>query len=226
MVIRKVNRIVKSQTSEWITKYLSTMNHDFYFAVPQKYYVDSLSLSHLQDHFSRDGMRMDNFKRCFSILNGDSVRNSRKEYAHFESTLKVMYDIIHGRFCVSEAGLEKIREKYEQGVYGKCPRVYCDGHLLLPVGMHDLPGESNTKLFCAKCRDIYQPPKHVVIDSAAFGTSLPHFFLGQYPDLCPTKPNQEYVPKIYGFRINSKSPVLLKYENRKECEDKQKFSGD
>ena len=43
------------------------------------------------------------------------------------------------------------------------------------------------------------------IDGAYFGTTFPHLFLMQFPELIPTRPAQSYVPRVFGFRINRES---------------------
>jgi casein kinase II subunit beta len=48
-------------------------------------------------------------------------------------------------------------EKYEAGVFGSCPRVYCMGCNVVPCGRSDLPGLETVKLFCPNCNDIYVP---------------------------------------------------------------------
>ena len=48
-------------------------------------------------------------------------------------------------------------EKYEAGIFGSCPRVYCMGCNVVPCGRSDLPGLETVKLFCPNCNDIYVP---------------------------------------------------------------------
>lgn len=49
-------------------------------------------------------------------------------------------------------------DKYEAGIFGSCPRVYCNGCNIVPCGRSDLPGLDTVKLFCPNCNDIYTPP--------------------------------------------------------------------
>jgi hypothetical protein len=49
-------------------------------------------------------------------------------------------------------------DKYESGIFGSCPRVYCVGCNVVPCGRSDLPGMDTVKLFCPNCNDIYVPP--------------------------------------------------------------------
>lgn len=62
-------------------------------------------------------------------------------------------------------------------------------------------------LYCPCCQDIYFPrsSRHAGIDGAYFGSTFAHMFLLNYPDLIPKKPEEVFVPRIYGFKINSGS---------------------
>ena len=128
-----------------------------------------------------------------------------------------LYRLLHSQYVLTKEGLGKIRERYIQGVYGHCPRVYCNSHVVFPVGLDDRPGISNTKCFCPKCRDIYDPvSKLQSIDGSAFGRSLPHLALQQYPDLCPVRSSGEYSARIYGFRLHHDAYELRKYRGEEE----------
>ncbi|KAL6905355.1 hypothetical protein ACP4OV_002956 [Aristida adscensionis] len=43
------------------------------------------------------------------------------------------------------------------------------------------------------------------IDGSYFGTTFPHLFLMTYPHLKPQKPSQQYVPRVFGFKLHKKS---------------------
>lgn len=42
----------------------------------------------------------------------------------------------------------------------------------------------------------------VDIDGTYFGTTFPHLFLMTYPHLKPQKPSQQYIPRVFGFKIH------------------------
>jgi casein kinase II subunit beta len=124
-----------------------------------------------------------------------------------ESAAEVLYGLIHARYILSSKGMLGMHEKFQNADFGRCPRVYCQGQPGLPVGLSDLPRCYSVNIYCPRCQELYYPraSKHGNIDGAFFGTTFAHLFLLQNPDLLPPKSQESYVPRIYGFRINSES---------------------
>ncbi|KAK3720378.1 casein kinase 2 regulatory subunit [Vermiconidia calcicola] len=110
-----------------------------------------------------------------------------------ESSAEMLYGLIHQRFITSRAGIQQMAEKYELGHFGYCPRVYCNGAKVLPVGCSDIPGQETVKLFCPSCLDVYTPPnsRFQTVDGAFFGTTFGCLFFMTFPelDVGATKPN-------------------------------------
>ena len=61
-------------------------------------------------------------------------------------------------------------DKYDQGHFGACPRVFCHATHVLPCGRADIPGLDTIKLYCPNCGDIYSPPssKYASVDGESF----------------------------------------------------------
>ncbi|EXJ86081.1 casein kinase II subunit beta [Capronia coronata CBS 617.96] len=102
-----------------------------------------------------------------------------------ESSAELLYGLIHARYITSRPGIQQMMEKYELSHFGFCPRVYCAGTKVLPVGLTDTPGQQTVKLFCPSCLDAYTPPnsRFQAVDGAFFGTTFPCLFFMTYPDL-------------------------------------------
>jgi hypothetical protein len=48
-------------------------------------------------------------------------------------------------------------DKFQDGEFGRCRRVHCEGQPLLPVGQSDAPRKFSVHLYCPRCNDIYFP---------------------------------------------------------------------
>ncbi|TFK19454.1 casein kinase II beta subunit, partial [Coprinopsis marcescibilis] len=104
-----------------------------------------------------------------------------------ESSAEMLYGLVHQRFILTRAGLQAMAEKYENGVFGSCPRVYCVSCNVVPCGRSDMPGVDTVKLFCPNCNDIFVPPssRFQGVDGAFFGTTFAHLFFQTYRELAP-----------------------------------------
>jgi casein kinase II subunit beta len=102
-----------------------------------------------------------------------------------ESSAELLYGLIHARYITSRPGIQQMSEKYELAHFGYCPRVYCAGARVLPVGLTDTPGQQTVKLFCPSCQDVYTPPnsRFQAVDGAFFGTTFGCLFFMTFPDL-------------------------------------------
>jgi casein kinase II subunit beta len=112
--------------------------------------------------------------------------------------------------------LDNQLEKYKKGDFGKCPRVMCYSHPLLPMGMSDVPHLKPVRLYCARCEDVYNPKssRHSTIDGAYFGTSFHNIIFQVYPTLVPLKSVERYTPRVYGFKVHA-AAALIRWQNTK-----------
>lgn len=76
--------------------------------------------------------------------------------------------------------------------------------LFIFTGLSDVPGEAMVKLYCPKCMDVYTPKssRHHHTDGAYFGTGFPHMLFMVHPEYRPKKPTNQFVPRLYGFKIH------------------------
>ena len=101
-----------------------------------------------------------------------------------ESSAELLYGLIHQRYITSRPGIQQMKEKYDLGHFGSCPRVHCASARVLPVGLSDTPGQETVKLFCPSCLDVYTPPnsRFQTVDGAYFGTTFGCLFLMTFPE--------------------------------------------
>lgn len=107
-------------------------------------------------------------------------------------------------------------DKYKKGDFGKCPRVMCYSHPLLPTGLSDNAHTQSVKLYCGKCEDLYNPKssRHANIDGAYFGTSFQNILFQVYPTLVPEKTIRRYEPRVFGFKVHA-TAALERWQSAK-----------
>ncbi|CAL0311635.1 unnamed protein product [Lupinus luteus] len=94
-------------------------------------------------------------------------------------------------------------DRYKNYDFGRCPRVYCSGQPCLPVGQSDIARSSTVEIFCPSV--LYFPiflESVLDIDGAYIGTTFPHLVLMTYGQLKPRKPSQNYVPRVFGYKLH------------------------
>ena len=87
-----------------------------------------------------------------------------------ESAAELLYGLIHARFIITPRGLSAMLDKYKNTHFGRCPRAFCQGQPVLPVGQSDVPRMHTSKVFCAKC-SVRAPPAPPSPASPGTGTS-------------------------------------------------------
>ncbi|CAJ1038457.1 putative Casein kinase II regulatory subunit [Leishmania shawi] len=194
----------------WITWFCDLKGNEFFCMVDREFITDDFNLTGLAPivpfyHYALE-LILD-----VESMESDGLTEQQKRLV--ESSAEILYGLIHARFITTGRGLKLMEEKYVQGEFGSCPRVFCEGHALLPVGQSDVVRESSVKLFCPRCEDIYHPRsnRHRSLDGAFWGTTFPHLLLMQLRErgVSIPPPNQQYVPKVYGFRIRKPGTTLI-----------------
>merc|ERR1712010_356353 len=148
--------------------------------------------------------------------NDDTLTEEQQEVV--ESAAEMLYGLIHARYILTSRGMHVMLEKYKNVAFGRCPHVFCQGQPVLPLGLSDVLGNSVVKIWCPKCEHVYFPKssRTASIDGAYFGTTFALLFLMQNPELVPPPPNQTYVPRVYGFRLNKNAKCIQVRSERAE----------
>ncbi|KAJ3488392.1 hypothetical protein NLI96_g2891 [Meripilus lineatus] len=172
-----------TSTLTWISWFCSLPGHEYFCEVAEDFIEDDFNLTGLNSMvpFWKEAMEM--------VLDVEPDEETSKipDVSIVEASAELLYGLVHQRFILTRAGLQAMVEKYEQGVFGCCPRVYCSGCHVVPCGRSDLPGLDTVKLFCPNCNDIYTPPssRFQGVDGAFFGTTFAHLFFQSYRELAP-----------------------------------------
>ncbi|KAI0320676.1 casein kinase II regulatory subunit-domain-containing protein [Amylostereum chailletii] len=172
-----------TSTLTWISWFCSLPGHDYFCEVAEDFIEDDFNLTGLNAMvpFWKEAMEM--------VLDVEPDEDSAKipDVSIVEASAELLYGLVHQRYILTRSGLQAMAEKYEQGVFGACPRVYCMGCNVVPCGRTDLPGQDTVKLYCPNCNDIYVPPssRFQGVDGAFFGTTFAHLFFQSYRELLP-----------------------------------------
>jgi casein kinase II subunit beta len=147
--------------------------HNWLAVVERSFFDDSFNTFGLESQFPEYSLAM-------QVIRGDTfeTERSREELARIAAPV---YALLHVRYIFTPEGLRAMRRKFESGVFGNCPRFRCDGQHLLPIGLSCETGSEMAKVFCPRCKDVYEAETDV--DGAAFGPSFPHFFMQLSRDL-------------------------------------------
>ncbi|KAL4921103.1 casein kinase II regulatory subunit-domain-containing protein [Aspergillus aurantiobrunneus] len=196
----------------WISSFCQIVGHEFFAEVSEDFIEDDFNLTGLQSQVPmyKEALEMildvepeedeeeeeeeEDDEDEDEILGDEKPPGYRRERRHarvasdlsvIESSAELLYGLIHQRYITSRPGIQQMLEKYEMQHFGVCPRVYCGGSKVLPVGRSDTPGQETVKLFCPSCQDLYTPPnsRFHSVDGAFFGTTFGCLFFMTFPDL-------------------------------------------
>ncbi|KAG5220694.1 casein kinase regulatory [Salix suchowensis] len=187
-----------TSTLTWISWFCSLPGHEYFCEVTEDFIEDDFNLTGL------NGM-VPFWKEAMEMVLDDASKIP--DVSIVESSAELLYGLVHQRFILTRAGLQAMVEKYESGIFGSCPRVYCVGTKVVPCGKSDMPGFDTVKLFCPNCNDIYVPlaadskviltvSTSITLPGAFFGTTFAHLFFQSYRELAPA-PFWKAPPQVF-----------------------------
>ncbi|KAK6197102.1 casein kinase II, regulatory subunit [Scheffersomyces amazonensis] len=212
----------------WIQQFCESFGHDYFVPIAQEFIEDDFNLTGLSSQvpYYREALytildyqveTAEDHNDDSSNINGNgSNLNSTKlpNKALLAHSAELLYGLIHARYIISKPGLTAMASKFERNEFGSCPRFYCDGMHLIPVGSTDIPGQETVRLYCPCCNDIYIPSssRYLNIDGAFFGTTFPGLLVKMFPEIenqCRIRINKfnqnDFSLKLFGFKINELS---------------------
>ncbi|KAJ0405267.1 hypothetical protein ATCC90586_009774 [Pythium insidiosum] len=208
----------EEEDEKWIQWFCSLSGNEHFCEVPTSY---------IEDSFNLYGLRalIPNFQDALNIILDMTDIPYDDDVPPYAAEL---YGMIHARYIITSHGLDAMMKKYRDRDFGVCPRALCDGQPVVPAGMHDEWKQSEMKVFCPRCRDLYTPVTEYQsppIDGAYFGTTFPHLFFMTYRELEPPPSTVLYVPRIFGYKIHNRGANrrrLLLTSNEQEEDGKQR----
>lgn len=191
----------------WISWFCSLKGNEFFCEVEEDFINDDFNLCGLSAQVPYYDYALD------LILDADSPAEVLTEGQHelVESAAEKLYGLIHVRYILTAHGMGAMFDKYKNIEFGRCPRTLCNGQPCLPVGIVDVPKEGTVKIFCPKCKDIYNPKNkyQATVDGMYFGTTFPHLLLMTYPSLRPAQPTGGYIARVFGFKLHHTAEAVI-----------------
>lgn len=202
----------------WIQQFCEAFGHDYFVAVSQDFIEDDFNLTGLSSQvpYYKEALYtiLDYQVETAEESSGSSKKNELPNKALLSHSADLLYGLIHARYIISKPGLTAMASKFERNEFGSCPRYYCDGMHLIPVGSTDIPGQETVRLYCPCCNDIYLPSssRYLNIDGAFFGTTFPGLLVKMFPEIenqCRIRINKvnqdDFGVRLFGFKINEVS---------------------
>ncbi|KAJ5079672.1 casein kinase ii subunit beta [Anaeramoeba ignava] len=198
---RSKNQNQEDENVSWVTWFCSLKGNEFLCEVEESFIADNFNLTGLSSCVPYYKYALQTIKDVDSP-ELDQLTEEQEEVV--ESAAEMLYGLIHARYIITTPGMQLMTTKYQNGEFGRCPRVFCEKQPCLPVGLSDNVRQDTVKLFCPRCEKLYVPKllRHASMDGAYFGTTFAHFLLHSQPELQPPLPTHRYVPKIFGFKIH------------------------
>ena len=209
------------EDQSWISWFVSLRGNSFFCEVDEDFIQDDFNLTGLQT-----AVPLFDFALDFILdveIPTDTLTEEQQEIV--ETAAEVLYGLIHARYILTQRGMQRMYEKYQEAEFGRCPRVHCQGQSCLPAGLSDQQRTYPVNIFCPRCQNLYYPrsTKQAGLDGAYFGTTFAHMFLLSFPELIPRKKRREitYIPRIYGFKINKDSVYHTIRQELEEEDDEE-----
>eukprot|EP00924_Labyrinthula_sp_SR-Ha-C_P002381 maker-scaffold_16-snap-gene-2.56-mRNA-1 protein AED:0.30 eAED:0.30 QI:142/1/1/1/1/1/2/52/237 len=204
----------------WIEWFCKQDGNEFFCEVDQRYVEDNFNLYGLKEIIGTD------YRKCLDVIL-DRIDAGEM----FDHSVQKLYGLIHARFIITKRGQDKMKRRFRNAEFGFCPLLSCEQQPVLPVGLSDQINQSRVMVFCPRCNQVMLPTMHyaddIELDGAYFGTTFPHLFLMQFPELLPAPPLQvaNYIPKVFGFKV--RYPTIRQHMKEvQQKESKEKVSKD
>ena len=133
---------------DWVSWFCCLAGNKFFCDVERSYIEDNFNLFGLKQYVPK------HYAKALDMIL-DKLGPSEPETEDLSKSAALLYGLIHARYIITPRGLDCMQRKYINREFGECPRTMCRGQPVLPMGVEDEPRVGMVKVYCPKCRDVY-----------------------------------------------------------------------
>ena len=114
-----------------VSWFCSLKGNEFFAEVEEDFIQDDFNLTGLSAQVPHYEFALD------TVLDVESPATagfSEEQQESIESAAELLYGLIHARFIITPRGMSAMLDKYKNTHFGRCPRAFCQGQPVLPVG--------------------------------------------------------------------------------------------
>ncbi|KAG4933250.1 hypothetical protein JHK87_047252 [Glycine soja] len=173
--------VSEGDDTSWISWFCNLRGNEFFCEVDDDFVQDDFNLCGLSSQVPYYDYALDLILDVESS-HGDTFTEDQNEL--IESAAEMLYGLIHARYILTSKGMAAM--------------------IIYSFTSTKTMTLADVQEFSALDNPAFQLASQMFldIDGAYFGATFPHLFLMTYGNLKPQKQSQNYVPRVFGFKVH------------------------